>query len=252
MRLRNSYIAIKNWAFGNLLKKDPAIVPIDHEFPEMTGADRETLALAAPYTQTSPARLYALTQAVRHIHRHGIEGAVVECGVWRGGSMMAAARTLVQLGSSSRDLYLFDTFAGMSAPTDVDKTFFGVSAKEYMKDPLLNVVPLAEVQACMRTTGYPEQKIHYVKGKVEDTLPGQAPEKIALLRLDTDWYESTKHELLHLFPRLVPNGVVIIDDYGHFEGCRKAVDEYFADLRLPVLLQRIDYTGRMAIKPPPV
>jgi hypothetical protein len=84
---------------------------------------------------------------------------------------------------------------------------------------------------------------------VEDTIPGNMPKKIALLRLDTDWYESTKHELTHLFPLLQSNGVLIIDDYGHWEGARKAVNEYISDKHIRILLNRIDYTGRIAIKP---
>lgn len=101
----------------------------------------------------------------------------------------------------------------------------------------------------MRKTNFPEANLIYVKGKVEDTLPVNKPAgKIALLRLDTDWYESTKHELNILFPMLVQNGVLIIDDYGHWQGCRKAVDEYIQENKLPLLLNRIDYTGRIAIK----
>jgi hypothetical protein len=88
----------------------------------------------------------------------------------------------------------------------------------------------------------------FIKGKVEETIPEQAPAQIALLRLDTDWYESTYHELVHLYPRLSPGGILIIDDYGHWAGARKAVDEYFAEHRLNLFLHRIDYTGRICIK----
>ena len=98
-------------------------------------------------------------------------------------------------------------------------------------------------------TGYPSERIHFVPGKVEDTIPASAPESIALLRLDTDWYESTKHELVHLFPRLATSGVLIIDDYGHWRGSRLACDEYFEQNRVPILLNRIDFTGRIALKP---
>jgi hypothetical protein len=83
---------------------------------------------------------------------------------------------------------------------------------------------------------------------VEDTLPAEAPEKLAILRLDTDWYSSTKHELETLYPRLAEGGVLIVDDYGHYEGARRAVDEYFAETGQRVLLSRIDYTGRIAVK----
>ena len=107
---------------------------------------------------------------------------------------------------------------------------------------------IEDVQRNLLSTGYDEQKTSFIKGKVEDTIPASAPEGIALLRLDTDWYESTLHELVHLFPRLSSGGVLIIDDYGHWQGARRAVDEYFADNKIPILLNRVDYTGRMAIK----
>jgi hypothetical protein len=99
------------------------------------------------------------------------------------------------------------------------------------------------------STGYPADRLHLVQGKVEDTLPGAAPARIALLRLDTDWYESTRHELVHLYPRLVPNGVLIIDDYGDWVGAKEAVDEYFAAQPFQPFLSRMDHTGRLAIKP---
>ena len=107
---------------------------------------------------------------------------------------------------------------------------------------------IEQVREAMLSTGYPAQRVHLTKGTVEETLPAAAPEHIALLRLDTDWYASTRHELEHLWPRLVGQGVLIVDDYGHFRGARQAVDEYFAQAGLPVLLSRLDYTGRMLVK----
>ena len=120
------------------------------------------------------------------------------------------------------------------------------------KEGLDNYWCVASVESVRKnivSTGYPESKIHLVKGKVEESVPLHAPERIALLRLDTDWYESTKHEMTHLYPRLVPNGVLIIDDYGHWQGAREAVDEYFAGQKFKPLLNRLDYTGRLIIKP---
>jgi len=200
---------------------------------------------------TSTERIVALTQAIEYVQRAGIPGAIVECGVWRGGSMMAVARTLLAESNTDRDLYLFDTFEGMSAPTDADRDHQGASAAKLLesssrdKDEVWCYAGIDDVRANLESTGYPTARLHFVKGPVEDTIPDQAPEEIALLRLDTDWYESTKHELAHLYPRLKPGGVLIIDDYGHWQGARKAVDEYFEG---NVLLQRIDYTGRLAIK----
>lgn len=92
------------------------------------------------------------------------------------------------------------------------------------------------------------KRIKLVKRKVEETIPASSLEKISLLRLDTDWYESTRHELLHLYPLLCVGGVLIIDDYGHWKGARKAVDEYFRETGQRILLDRIDYTGRIGVK----
>jgi O-methyltransferase len=206
-------------------------------------------------TATGPARVIGLVDAVRYVVQNGLPGAFVECGVWRGGSMMAVAWTLAELGDTARDLYLFDTFEGMSAPTEHDRLMNGASAGEILsslpreESNFWCIAGLEEVRANLRRTGYPEARLHFVKGKVEETLPGSAPERIALLRLDTDWYESTRHELEHLYDRLVPNGVLIIDDYGTWQGARKAVDEFFEKCDKKPLLTRMDATGRLAIKP---
>ena len=200
-------------------------------------------------TLTSPERLFALCKAVEHVVENAIEGAIVECGVYRGGSMMAAAITLLRAGDSGRDLYLFDTFEGMTQPTAHDHDLYGRHADQL--PPGLRAWPnLDSVRRRMLSTGYPRERLHLVPGPVESTVPGEAPDRIALLRLDTDWYESTMHELVHLFPRLVTGGVLIIDDYGHWQGARRAVDEYLRENRIPLLLHRIDYTGRIAEKMP--
>lgn len=223
--------------------------------PDFDAADRAAFQRVAPFTMTGVERQYALRQAVKHVTAHHIPGAIVECGVWKGGSMMLAALTLLEAGDSQRHLYLYDTFEGMSAPAANDRDYSGQSAEKLLADAdrrqslVWAASPLAAVQAALRSTGYDEQRIHYVPGKVEDTLPGTLPEQIAILRLDTDWYESTYHELTHLYPRLISGGVLIIDDYGHWQGARRAVDQYLQEQRLPLLLQRIDYTGRMAVKP---
>lgn len=105
-----------------------------------------------------------------------------------------------------------------------------------------------EVERAVYGTGYDREKFHFISGAVEETIPEQSPKEIALLRLDTDWYESTSHELKHLFPRLTVGGVLIVDDYGHWQGARQAVDEYVADNHVRIFLNRIDYTGRIGIK----
>jgi hypothetical protein len=221
----------------------------DSPEPDFTERDIRDYERVKPFTLTSSERVLAVTQAIRHVVRRGLEGAIVECGVWKGGSMMAAAHALLEAGTSDRDLHLFDTFEGMSQPTEVDIDFAGKGPVQYMEVTPEMTAGLELVRANLMSTGYPESRLHFTKGKVEDTLPAKAPEKIALLRLDTDWYESTRHELLHLYPRVVRGGIVIIDDYGHFQGCRKAVDEFLETLDAPVFLSRIDYTGRLIAKP---
>jgi len=186
---------------------------------------------------------------------HNIEGDFVECGVWRGGSTMAAIDTLMKVNDKTRSIYLYDTFEGMSAPTKHDRALTGKTAQEMLNTSDKQVATsvwcystLEEVRKNIEGLAYPESQIHFVKGKVEDTIPSTIPQQIALLRLDTDWYESTAHELEHLFPRVVPGGIIIIDDYGHWTGARKAVDEYIESKKLKLFLNRIDYSARLAIK----
>ena len=221
---------------------------------DLSEREREAIAASRAFSATSLERLAAMVQSVGHVVRHQVPGDIVECGVWRGGSMMAAAITLKALGDTSRRLFLYDTFEGMSEPTERDKNLHGIPAREILEMDERGTgywcyAGLEDVRANLRSTGYPEDKIVYVRGRVEDTIPGQIPERIALLRLDTDWYESTRHELEHLYPRLSPHGIMIIDDYGHWQGARGAVDEFLASSTSPLFLHRIDYTGRLVIKP---
>jgi hypothetical protein len=219
--------------------------------PDIEADARRVIDAVRAQTMTSPERIYALIQAVKYVIRANIAGDIVECGVWRGGSMMAVALTLLELRDTGRDLHLFDTFSGMSAPTALDVDRHGRRASQLLKTKRSDVIAAAPrqiVEANMAATGYPNARVHMVEGKVEETIPTHAPKSIALLRLDTDWYESTRHELIHLYPRVVPGGVVIVDDYGHWKGAKKAVDEYLADSGIAVLLHRVDYTGRMFVK----
>jgi O-methyltransferase len=220
-------------------------------------ADIDLCELVEPYTMTSPEAILALAGAVRHVVANGIEGAIVECGVWRGGSMLAVARTLLELDRSDVDLYLFDTFSGMTEPTEKDVHWTGATAASQLEaegrsddSHLWAQAGVEQVRQTLALVPYPESRLHFVEGKVENTIPERAPERIALLRLDTDWYESTKHELVHLYPRLEPGGALIIDDYGWWRGAREATDEYFGDHGPAPLLMRVDADGvRLAVKP---
>lgn len=206
-----------------------------------------------PFTMTSLERVVSVIQATEYIVANDLAGDFVECGVWQGGSMMAACLTLLKLGISDRRFYLYDTFTGMSEPTAEDVQYDGESAAALMNATETGAenwcyADLESVTANLKSTGYPMDKIHLIKGKVEDTIPETLPSQIAMLRLDTDWYESTRHELTHLYPNLVKNGILIIDDYGHWKGSKQATDEYFEKLKFKPYLQRVDYTGRIAVK----
>jgi hypothetical protein len=209
-----------------------------------------TIERVRPYTITSDERLAAMVAGTEHVVRSGLPGAIVECGVWRGGSMMAAAETLLRLGVRDRELYLFDTFDGMTQPGPADVVRSGDvrTAAETLEE--INAwcrIDQAEVRRNLLATGYPAERVHLVEGPVEETVPALAPEQIALLRLDTDWYASTAHEMRHLYPRLCAGGILLVDDYGEWSGARQAVDEYFGDA--PPFLHRVDYTARLVLKP---
>lgn len=228
----------------------------DEQFdPDMEPDFRDSFLRCQPFTMTSVQRMYALYQAVRYVGRAGIPGDVVECGVWRGGSSMLAALTLQAVGDMSRMLWLYDTFEGMAKPEALDVDFRSVPAAgewERNAKPDRNdwaYASLDEVEANMKSTGYPVGQLRYVKGKVEETLPAAAPPEIAVLRLDTDWFESTLHELRHLYPRLAPGGVLIIDDYGWWQGAKEATDRFVKESGAVLLMNKIDFTGRLAIKP---
>jgi O-methyltransferase len=204
-------------------------------------------------TMTSVEKLYAMYRATEYVLKAGVPGDIVECGVWRGGSMMMAALSALALGDASRRLVLFDTFEGHPAP---DQEKDGPSVYSEWKSRRRSDqssdwarASLDDVRRNLESTGYPMNKVSFVKGMVQDTMPANAPETIALLRLDTDWYESTAWELKHLYPHLSERGVLIIDDYGTMLGQQRATDEYFADNGEVPLFNRVDFAGRLAVKP---
>jgi O-methyltransferase len=232
-------------------KLEPSTVSI----PEATPEDWGLIDSVRPYTMTTVPRLWSTMIAARYVARNRIAGDFIECGVWRGGQSALAARVF-QAERDVRDIWLFDTFTGMTAPTEADADNLGAPAVgEFERNQVGGDVnawcyaSLAEVRNTMKETGYPSDKLHFVKGPVETTLrTASLPEHIAVLRLDTDWYESTKVEMEILYPRLVRGGVLMIDDYGHWAGSRQAVDEYFASQNVFPLLQPMDYSGRIFIR----
>lgn len=239
--------------FGLRITKVPnqdSLLPwdMDQEFQEI-------FEKSIDYSMTSTANRYALYQAIKYLVKHEIPGDIVECGVWRGGSSMIAASTLMALGDTNRRIWLYDTFEGSTEPGEVDvRAYDGARAQTVWKnwnashDDKWISSPLGDVKTNMASTGYPDDKIVYVQGMVEETIPDNAPSEIALLRLDTDWYQSTYHELSHLFPNVTRNGVLIIDDYGWWKGSKEATDQYFNEINVPALLNRVDVSCRLVIK----
>jgi predicted O-methyltransferase YrrM len=227
------------------------------EMPKDLQADEafmEVYRTCKPFTMTSPERMYSLHRAVEYLVKNNIQGDFVECGVWKGGSSMVMAKALMQHGQR-RKLYLYDTYEGMAEPTSTDRDLDGNPAAELLDQSDKSVShsvwcysALDEVKSNLQSTGYDSDSIFFVKGKVEDTIPATIPGPIALLRLDTDWFDSTYHELVHLYPLLVKGGILIIDDYGHWQGARKAVDQYFNENHIVPMMYRIDYTGRILQK----
>jgi O-methyltransferase len=206
----------------------------------------------------TPEAIAQLSRAIEYLENHGIEGDFVECGVYRGGSIICMIRTLQALQRADRDIWLYDTFEGMPKPEPIDRFY---NSRDQDRFPQWDQIkrenggstwawgPIDIVRHHVGQTGYNQERLHYIKGLVEETIPYEIPDQIALLRLDTDFYASTKHEFVHLYPRVVSGGVVIIDDYGAFEGSRKATDEYLRDNGIKVLLSRIDEHVRMFVKP---
>lgn len=224
---------------------------------EITEEEVSLIERCKPFTMTSIERLYATMSSTKYIINNGISGSLVECGVWRGGNSMIMAHTLLSMGVKDRDIYLFDTFEGMTEPSSLDRDTSGKLAKDQLDaskkregDNIWCLASLEDVQDNFAGVGYPSNLLHYIKGDVQDTLDVEVnlPEEVSLLRLDTDWYESTKKELDVLFPRLVKGGVCLIDDYGHWQGARKALDDYLAEHKLYPLIHVTDYTGRVFIK----
>lgn len=207
----------------------------------------------SPYTMTSKERVVALEAAVRYLCASKIDGDMVESGVAAGGSVMAMAVTLLDIGDRDRHLWLYDTFEGMPEPTDHDVGRFNSPAmklykKRHDQEGGWIRFSVEEVKKNVLSTGYPEANFHFVQGKVEQSLQRTVPERIALLRLDTDWYESTKAEMDALFPLVAPGGLILLDDYYRWMGSRKAVDDYISQNDIRIFWSRIDDHSVMGVK----
>ena len=226
------------------------VQPPERYISDMDGEFLRFWDTASPYTMISPQRGWALAEAVRYVCRAGIPGDIAECGVWKGGACLLASFVLnAEEPATGRRIWLYDTFEGMVAPGDEDRIASSGRPVAERSPEGWWASSEEEVESTLRLSPLPAERFTLVPGRVEETLPEKRPERLAVLRLDTDWYESTMAELRYLYPLLEPGGVLIVDDYGHFTGARKAVDEFFRLRGEHVLLHRSDYTGRVLIKP---
>jgi hypothetical protein len=249
---------LKRTILQTVLRFGYVLIPDDYRstdaaFEDTKSTFRQLYERVKPYTMTSIDALYAMHNATEYVVKAGIPGDIVECGVWRGGSMMMAALTLLGLGDTGRRLICFDTFAGHPRPDPKrdGKLYYQEWSRQKINEQSSRWanVSMEEVLQNIESTGYPMDRITLVKGTVEKTLAHNLPREIAILRLDTDWYESTALELRHLYPILTNKGVLIIDDYGVMAGARRAVDEYIRENEISLLLHRIDFSARIAVKP---
>ena len=205
----------------------------------------------SPYSMTSIERIKSLHKSLDYIRNTEIEGDYVECGVWKGGNIIGMIKYLEYYNNINNNVWLYDTFSGMTNPEDVDVDLNNNKSINLLHNELVKAYsPLDEVKNNINNVieEYPNENIKYVVGDVSETLliEENLPDSISLLRLDTDWYKSTKIELEVLYDRLSDGGVLIIDDYGHWQGCKKAVDEFFQGKELK--FEKIDYTGISLIK----
>ncbi|MFQ5962318.1 MAG: TylF/MycF/NovP-related O-methyltransferase [Candidatus Methylomirabilales bacterium] len=239
------------YAIKRTSTEEPSIYDMDKDFLQIWATSPTSTRPLQKYTQTKIERAFALYKAVEFVTAHRIEGDLVECGVWRGGMVMLMAYALERFGDTSRHLHLFDTFKGMTEPSEIDvRAGSRKAARERWEKRQAathnkwGYVGIDDVRANMALTRYPANNIHFHEGNVTKTLPCEDVKKISILRLDTDWYESTRHGLVHLYPKLAAGGFCIIDDYAEWEGARKAVDEYIAEHKLKVFLNRVDRSCR--------
>lgn len=212
--------------------------------------------VANKYTMTSLERLINTIKACRYVVENEIPGDFVECGVWRGGHGILA-KLMFQRLDPNRSVWMFDTFAGMTAPDELDVSVKSdVNSHEIFKKSQREThnewcyASLEEVKHNCVNSNLKLDQIKFVQGDVTETLKFKKnlPGAISILRLDTDFYDSTKIELEVLYPLVEKGGVITIDDYGYWRGSKLAVDQYFSRGNYKPLFNIIDSSGRSAIK----
>jgi O-methyltransferase len=201
-------------------------------FLKVTGHDfTKALKKVRPYTMLSRERLYDIYNSIDYIIKNRIPGEIVEIGCWGGGAL-GLCHYALRKNKESRQIYGYDTFEGHPKPSRVDKDIWGQSQIQRFNQHKTSrrgwaKITLQKVRKNLTAMGVKSRNIHLVKGKIEETAAKTYPKKIALLRIDVDWFEPTSHSLKFFYPKLSKKGVLIVDDYGHYQGCKEAVDSYF-------------------------
>ncbi len=230
------------------------IINKNQKIVELSDNDRELINLASQYSMTPQIRIFNLLQSLRHLKYKKIKGDYVECGVWKGGNLILFKKFLQEENILSKKIYAYDTFEGMTNPDDNDfdistneKAEFLLKKDTQRESNVWGVCNLNNVKSNLLKTVGNLDNIEFIKGPVEETLiDDNIPDQISLLRLDTDWYSSTKKELETLYKKVSPGGIIIIDDYGHWGGAKKAVDDFFKNKY--VWMHYVDYACRLIIK----
>ena len=227
----------------------------EHYVAEMPINELDLIKKIGDYSMSTPTNHWAIIQSIKYIKNENIDGDIIESGVFKGGNLILFKKMIDEL-SLNKKIYAYDPFEGMPNPGKYDKDLKDVDAssiydKKKSEEISWNFSSLEEVKKNISKFKIDTNKdFFFIKGKVENTLRinSNLPNKISLLRLDTDFYNSTKIELEILYPKLVKGGVLIIDDYGHWKGSKKAVDEYFKLDTNFHWFHRIDYASRLLIK----
>jgi len=225
---------------GNGDSKYPIMLEYTNKYIKQIKTINTIIELCKKYSMITTERFLNNINSVKLVEKNNIQGDIVEIGVWKGGSMLS----MILASSTEREFYLYDTFEGMTEPTVLDKDYKNVQASDILNKPSIKCLSTLDEVKKNIYTHVKDKKIHFIKGDI--LLNKTFPSKIAVLRLDTDWYESTKYELEIFYPLVSEGGVVIIDDYGHWEGCKIAVDEFIKDRNINLI--KIDYTGVYFIK----
>ena len=235
----------------------------DHCTYDLEQEARQHIDAVRSHTMVVYEKLVTLYQQAVFCERQGLAGSFVECGTWKGGAVGLMALANLAHGQTRRDLHLFDSFAGIPEP---NAAVDGESAVRFAREAggkadgqlvaLKNAYRetgtlAANKELLEERIGYPKTHLHYHEGWFQDTLPQTAAElgDIAILRLDGDWYDSTRVCLQHLYDKVVRGGFIIIDDYGCYAGCKKAVDEYMQENAINAYLHHIDREARYWLKP---